>query len=187
MTSRQNFWLIVGPAVMTFAFALTSPIVQIYFIKLVDPQVLAIANMLGVGLAAAVNATVTKDKWLDWYREHFLWIVTIDVVSYAVICYAGTECDATYRFIGLAITDAVSMTLWAVVMRGAVNDIIDGERLTKWSSFSDGCKLAASFLGGTVLFFLVDMPIEVALSIQCIANLFCGVTDVHAYRKLERA
>lgn len=70
MTKRQNFWLLIGPVVMTFSFALTSPVVQIYFIKLVDPQVLAIANMLGVGLAAAVNATVTKDRWLSWYREH---------------------------------------------------------------------------------------------------------------------
>lgn len=69
LTQRQNFWLIIGPAVMMFAFALTSPIVQIYFIKLVDPQVLAIANMLGIGLAAAVNATVTKDKFLNWYRK----------------------------------------------------------------------------------------------------------------------
>ena len=187
LTQRQNFWLIIGPAVMMFAFALTSPIVQIYFIKLVDPQVLAIANMLGIGLAAAVNATVTKDKFLSWYRKHFFWIVSLDIISYVVICYTGTEYDATIRFIGLAITGAVSTTLWAVVMRSAVNDVLDGDRLTKWSSLSDSYKLAASFLGGTILFFLVDMPIEVALLIQCLANLFCGVTDIHAYRKLERA
>lgn len=172
---------------MMFAFALTSPVVHIYFMRLVDPQVLAAANMLGVGLAAIVNVTVTKDQFLSWYRKHFLLIVTIDIISYIVICYTGTEYDATIRFIGLAITDAVSTTLWAVVMRSAVNDVLDGDRLTKWSSLSDGYKLAASFLGGTILFFLVDMPIEVALLIQCLANLFCGVTDIHAYRKLERA
>lgn len=133
---------------MMFAYALTSPVVHIYFMKLVDPQVLAVANMLSVGLAAIVNATVTKDKFLSWYRKHFFWIVTLDIFSYIIICYAGTEYDATIRFIGLAITDAVSTTLWAVVMRSAVNDVLDGDRLTKWSSLSDGYKLAASFLGG---------------------------------------
>ena len=154
--------------------------------RLIDPQVLAIANMLGVGLAAIVNATVTKDKFLSWYRKHFLWIVLTDVVSYFIICMASME-YAAFRYIGFAIMDAISTTLWSVVMRGAVNDIIDGDRLTKWSSFSDGCKLAASFLGGTLLFFLVDMPIETALFIQCMANLFCGITDYHVYKKLVRA
>ena len=186
MTRRQNFWLIIGPAVMMFTFALTSPIVQIHFMRLIDSQVLAIANMLGVGLAAAVNATVTKDKFLSWYRKHFLLIVSTDVVSFFLICVASME-YAAFRYIGFAVTDAISTTLWAVVMRAAVNDIIDGDELTKWSSFSDGFKLAASFLGGTLLFFLVDMPIEMALAFQCAANLFCGVTDYHVYKKLVRA
>lgn len=187
LTKRQSFWLIIGPTVMMFAYALTSPVVHIYFMKLVDPQVLAVANMLSVGLAAIVNATVTKDKFLSWYRKHFFWIVSLDIISYVVICYTGTEYDATIRFIGLAITDAVSTTLWAVVMRSAVNDVLDGDRLTKWSSLSDGYKLAASFLGGAILFFLVDMPIETALLIQCAANLFCGITDTHAYNRLAKA
>ena len=68
---------------MMFAYALTSPVVHIYFMKLVDPQVLAVANMLSVGLAAIVNATVTKDKFLSWYRKHFFWIVTLDIFSYS--------------------------------------------------------------------------------------------------------
>ena len=174
MTKRQNFWLIVGPAVMMFTFALTSPVVQIYFTKLINPQVLAIANMLGVGLAAAVNATVTKDKFLNWYRKHFLWIVSIDVTSYLIVCVIGME-YAAFRYIGLAVMDAISTTLWAVVMRGAVNDMLDGDELTKWSSFSDGFKLAASFLGGMLLFFVVDMPIETALALQCAANFFGSI------------
>ena len=99
LTQRQNFWLIIGPAVMMFAFALTSPIVQIYFIKLVDPQVLAIANMLGIGLAAAVNATVTKDKFLNWYRKHFFWIVTLDIFSYIIICYVPGIMDAKLNMV----------------------------------------------------------------------------------------
>lgn len=34
MTKRQSFWLIIGPTVMMFAYALTSPVVHIYFIDI---------------------------------------------------------------------------------------------------------------------------------------------------------
>ena len=50
MNSKQKFWLLIGNVVFSFAMAMTVPIIQVYFIRLVDSSVLAISNMLAVGI-----------------------------------------------------------------------------------------------------------------------------------------
>ena len=71
MNRKQKQWLIIGPVVVSFVFAMTSPVVQVYFMRLVSPNILAIANMLSVGLAAGVNTTVGIDKFMESYRKNF--------------------------------------------------------------------------------------------------------------------
>ena len=60
MNNRQKNWLLVGPVVFSFALAMTIPVIQIYFMRLINSEVLAISNMLAMGIAAITNTTVTK-------------------------------------------------------------------------------------------------------------------------------
>lgn len=182
MNNRQKNWLLIGPVVFSFALAMTVPVIQIYFIRLISPNVLAISNMLAVGLAAIVNTSITKERFLKWYDKHFTFIIITDILLFVVVSCAGMEMAAA-RYIGLAITSAISTTLWICVMQNAINNTIKGQELTIWQSLAKSYEMYASLAGGLVILLIGDMHIELAIAIQCTANLFMGLTDLKA-RKL---
>ena len=99
-----------------------------------------------------------------------------------IVSCAGMELAAV-RYIGMAIINAVSTTLWMCIMRNSINNVINGEELTIWQSLSKSYELYASLAGGLVILLIGDMHIELAIAIQCLANLFMGLTDLRA-RKL---
>lgn len=103
MNSKQKNWLLVGPVIFSFMMAMTTPIIQVYFIRLVNPNVLAVSNMLAVGLAAVVNTSITKERFLRWYDKHFTFIIVTDILLFVVVSCAGMEMAAA-RYIGMAIT-----------------------------------------------------------------------------------
>ena len=182
MNNRQKNWLLVGPVVFSFALAMTVPVIQIYFMRLINSEVLAISNMLAMGIAAITNTTVTKKFFLKWYDKHFTLIVITDVIMFFVVSCAGMELAAV-RYIGMAIINAVSTTLWMCIMRNSINNVINGEELTIWQSLSNSYAMYASLVGGVTILYLGTMDIELAIAIQCVANLFMGLTDLKA-RKL---
>lgn len=182
MNNRQKNWLLIGPVVFSFALAMTTPVVHIYFMRLIDASVLAIANMISVGIAAMTNTSVTRKGFLEWYDKHFTLIVATDVLLFAVISFAGMEW-ATMRFIGMAIINAISTTLWICIMQNAINNTIKGQDLTIWQSLAKSYEMYASLAGGLVILLIGDMHVELAIAIQCTANLFMGLTDLKA-RKL---
>ena len=162
--------------------AVTTPVIHVYFMRLIDASVLAVANMLAVGIAAMTNTSVTRKGFLEWYDKHFTLIVVTDVLLFTVISFAGMEW-ATIRFIGMAIINAISTTLWVCVMQNAINNTIEGKDLTIWQSLANSYEMYASLAGGLVILLIGDMHIEVAIAIQCVANLAMGLTDLRA-RKL---
>ena len=182
MNNKQKSWLLIGPVIFSFAMAMTTPIIQVYFIRLVNPNVLAVSNMLAVGLAAIVNTTITKEKFLEWYDKHFTFIVATDVMFFIIVSCAGMEM-AAMRYIGMAVINAISTTLWVCVMQNAINNTIRGQDLTMWQSLANSYEMYASLAGGLVILLIGDMHIEVAIAIQCVANLAMGLTDLRA-RKL---
>ena len=182
MNSKQRRWLLIGPVIFSFAMAMTTPIIQVYFIRLVNPNVLAVSNMLAVGLAAIVNTSITKERFLRWYDKHFTLIIVTDILLFVVVSCAGMEMAAT-RYIGMAVINAISTTLWVCVMQNAINNTIEGKDLTIWQSLAKSYELYASLAGGLAILLIGDMHIELAIARQCTANLFMGLTDLKA-RKL---
>ena len=182
MNSKQKNWLLVGPVIFSFAMAMTTPVIRVYFIRFVNSDILAISDMLAVGIAAITNTTITKEKFLEWYDKHFTFIVVTDVLLFTVISFAGMEW-ATIRFIGMAIINAISTTLWICVMQNAINSVVKGNELTIWKSLASSYELYASLVGGLVILILGSIDVEIAIMIQCIANLVMGLTDLKA-RKL---
>ena len=183
MNSKQKGWLLVGPVIFSFAMAMTTPVVHVYFMRLIDASILAIANMISVGIAAMTNTSVTRKGFLEWYDKHFTFIVVSDVLLFSVISFAGMEW-ATIRFIGMAIINAISTTLWICVMQNAINSIVKGKELTIWQSLASSYELYASLAGGLAILLIGDMHIELAIAIQCVANLVMGLTDLRAKKLL---
>ena len=182
MNSKQKGWLLIGPCIFSFAVAMTAPVLQVYFMRLISSEVLAISNMLAVGIAAITNTTITKEKFLEWYDKHFTFIVATDVMFFIIVSCAGMEM-AAMRYIGMAVINAISTTLWVCVMQNAINNTIRGQDLTIWQSLARSYEMYGSLAGGLAILLIGDMHIELAIAIQCIANLFMGLTDLKA-RKL---
>ena len=182
MNSKQKGWLLVGPVIFSFAMAMTTPVIQVYFIRFVNSDILAISDMLAVGIAAITNTTITKEKFLEWYDKHFTFIVATDVMFFIIVSCAGMEM-AAMRYIGMAVINAISTTLWVCVMQNAINNTIRGQDLTIWQSLARSYEMYGSLAGGLAILLIGDMHIELAIAIQCIANLFMGLTDLKA-RKL---
>ena len=185
MNNKQKGWLLIGPVVFSFAMAVTTPVIHVYFMRLIDASVLAIANMISVGIAAITNTSVARKGFLEWYDKHFTLIVVTDVLLFTVISFAGMEW-ATIRFIGMAIINAISTTLWVCIMQNAINNTIEGKELTIWQSLANSYEMYASLAGGLVILILGSIDIEIAIAIQCLANLFMGLTDLKAKKLLTK-
>ena len=46
MNSKQKGWLLVGPVIFSFAMAMTTPVVHVYFMRLIDASVLAVRTLV---------------------------------------------------------------------------------------------------------------------------------------------
>ena len=180
MSRKLKFYLLSGPVLVSFIFALTSPIIQIYFVSRVSTEIFAAANMLSTGLAALVNSSVAVDRIMRWYKKHFYSIVIIDLLCFCIVSFLSTE-YITVRFLGLAILNAVSTNLWCVLMRNAVNNIIKGDSLTRWESFESAWNLGGQFFGAALAIYFIDIPLELCIGLQCIANIIMGTTDYKAW------
>lgn len=174
-----------GQIVMSFIYCATSPTIQIYFFQLVDQRTLSFANLLTCALAAIVNLTVPIQRIKEWYRNHFLYIVTVDVFCFCLISYFSTA-HYQIRFIGMAILGAISTNLWCIVMHNAINNVIDGDELTDYHSIEKSCDLTASLIGGIVAMIFIDMHVELCILAQCIANCIFGCTDYISFKRLQK-
>ena len=183
MDNKTKFFILVGPALMDFVYSATQPIIQIYFMRLINSEVLALANILTTGLAAAVNASITSDKIKDFYRQNFFWIIVIDVICFFLINFESLTYPEV-RYLGFAVLNAVSTTIWYMIIEDAVNHKISGDKLTKWDSFSRSAYLVASLLGGIVA-IICTFDIEYCIVAQCIANFIMGCTDWKVYKDIK--
>lgn len=184
MTNKVKLLILFGGALTSFSYCLTSPIIQIYFIKLINAEILAMATILSTGLAAIVNATIQSDKIKDFYRKHFIWIILMDVVCFFLIGFEGLAYPEV-RFLGMAVLNAISATLWMVVMKDAVNHNIKGSELTKWDSLSKTTDLASALCGSVLALFFTNIDIEYCIGFQCATNAIMGVTDWISYQKIK--
>jgi len=184
MPQIVKLYLLGGTAVMDLVYSATSPVIQVYFISLISSSVLAAANILTTALAAVVNASIQSDKLKDFYRHHFLWIINIDIICFALVSFEGLAVPEI-RFLGLAILNAVSSTLWFTVVNDAINHQIGGDKLTKWNSLSKTVNLTAALLGSVIAIIFTGVSVELCIAAQCSANLVMGVTDWLAYKKIR--
>jgi|GEM_PF-1261089 len=187
LSNREKFWYLVGPVTVSLVFAATRPIIQIYFVSHIDPQVLAMANLLETGLAAIVNYTIQFERLKELYRKYFFWIVATDILIFSATSLIGVDYPAV-RFFGFSILNAVSTCLWFMIMQNIANRIIvDGDERTNFDALNQSTCLAASFIGGVFAVIFVNISVEICVMAQCLANAFMGITDLYSFKILKRA
>ena len=86
-----------------------------------------------------------------------------------------------------AVLSAISNNLWMVIMKDAINRKIHGEELTNWTSISRSIELYGS-LTGCCLALVVSqyLDIDVAIAMQCLANILLGITDLKAFKSITK-
>ena len=185
MTKYERFLLLLGPTVMSFFYAISSPVVHIYFCQLISPRVLAIADMISLLITAIVNSTIPLENMKKLYRKNFNVIVVIDIILYALISYEGLEYPEV-RFIGFAILTAITTTLWGMIIRNAINRLLNGDDLTDWQAIRESAELWAAFIGALILVIIETLPIDLCIFLQCFGNTFLGIVDMYVYRLIAR-
>ena len=187
LSRREKFWYLVGPITISLVFAATRPVIQIYFSSHIEPQTLAMANLLETGLAAIVNYTIQFERLKELYRKYFFYIVITDILIFSATSIIGVDCPAV-RFFGFSVLNAVSSCLWFMIMKNVANRIIiDGDERTNFDALNQATCLAASFIGGIFAVIFADIPVEWCVMAQCVANAFMGLTDLYAFKILKRA
>ena len=188
MDKKISFLLISGSAVMSFVYSFTSPIIQIYFVSRVDSNILALANLISITLAAGVNTTIPHERAKMLYRKYFNWIVIIDVICFIIISITSADEQHIYiRFLGLSILSAVSSTIWGLMLRDSINQVINGDKLTNWSSKQNSIALWAALGGSIIAVIFTSLSIMVCIGLQCVANIISGFTDIYAFKELRKS
>ena len=183
MDKKTSLLLYLAPVIGSLGFTFASPIIQVYFVSMVGPNILAMANIITMALAALVNASIPIERFKALYRKHFTLIVVADCLGYGAVCFGSMEYPEV-RFLGCAVVNAVSQTLWMAVMKDAVNHKISGDELTDWNSRINTASLTASLAGSILAMFFTTLHVEICLGIQAMANVLCGIADWMAYRRL---
>lgn len=184
MEKKTKMLLLVGPSLMAMVFGLTSPIVEIYFMKLVSAKILALSNILGIGLAAVVQSTVPSAKIKRIYRQNAYKIIIFVTILFVTVSLLSTE-YVEVRFLGFAVLNALTSSLWMVLIMDAVNRKIGGDELTNWNATASSFRLYASLIGCCLAIFVADIiPIDIAIWIQCFAITVYGLSDIFALKKL---
>ena len=186
MDKQTRILLLSGSMIISFVFAITMPVIQIYFISQIGVNVLALTNIVTVGLGAIVNGTIPNEKLKEFYHRNFVNIVVVDIVCFSIVSMLGIE-YAVIRFVGIATLNAVSANLWYIIMKNSINRVINGDELTNWDSYSKSLELYASLAGGVIAFFFSEqMNVELCVFAQCMANMIFGLTDIKAFTRLKK-
>ena len=185
MKNETKALLLVGTSLMSLTFGLTSPIVEIYFMKLISAKILAVSNVLGIGLAAIIQSTVPNERCKEFYKKNAYRIISIVIILFISVSICSME-YAEVRFLGFAVLNALTTSLWAVLLMDAVNHKIQGDELTNWNATLASSKLYASLLGCVLAIFIAEyIPVEPAIGLQCISITVYGICDMFALKKMQ--
>lgn len=185
MEKNLKYLLVFGTTTLSFIYGLTAPTILIYFTSRVSTEVLAFSNMLSLSVAAAIHNSVNYDKVLQFYRNHFVYIVIIDVIMTFTL-YLFSIDFIELRYIGIGLVEAIVANLWKIIMINAINRVISADELTKFNSFSKAYELWAKVLGaGLVLVLDGGFDITTCIVLQGIVHILMGSIDIFVYKKLN--
>ena len=190
MNNKLKYSMIFGSSIMNLVFRFTNPTMVIYFTSRVDPGIYAIANMITLGLGAIVNNSINVDRIMKIYKQYFVYIVIADLIGSAII-YSFAIDHVAFRYIAFAILNAITANLWKIVMANAVNNVIGGDKLTKFNASMSAFDMWASMFGALLAVVVVNansmISVNHCLVLQWFAMLTMGLIDMRAYRKLRAA
>ena len=120
---RMMFYYV--PLASGIGIACSKPVIKTYMFAQVSPEIVSLANILGVALSILINGAVHSERTMELFRKQFTWLATTHTVCFATISLMG-ESWPELRFIGFAIMQAITGNLYMLVFRQSMNRIWKG-------------------------------------------------------------
>lgn len=187
MSNTIKWLMIISQAVTNLIFGFTTPVVHIYFMSLVGPNIYSLANFIEAGLAAVVNSLLSNQKYRHYFKQFALYFLALDSILYVIIIFLGLD-YINIRFIGLAIINSLLSNIWFIILSDVLNKNISGDELTDFKVLQRSWMLWGSLIGsGIGVWINNSISIEFALVLQAISTVMIAVCDGYSFKKLERS
>ena len=186
MTPNIKWLLVLSTSFFSFVMALTSPTINLYYMKVVTPQVYTSAQTISTLSAALMTAFLTKQSNRDRLKVWFAPVLIVDSVGFFALSWLGTL-NPNIRFIGFSILFSTTMTVWSTIMLGAINNALSSEELTDFQTLSRAWGLWFTVAGGLLAIALISrLSLNQALLGQCVANAISAICDCRAFNRLGK-
>ena len=106
MSNTIKWLMIISQAVTNLIFGFTTPVVHVYFMSLVGPNIYSLANFIEAGLAAVVNSLLSNQTYRHYFKQFALYFLALDSILYVIIIFLSID-YINVRFIGLAIINSL--------------------------------------------------------------------------------
>ena len=169
--------VMINLIMLTGSFAITRPAFQTYFYANVSQDMLALANMIELGLGSIILFGSTKKGMIRKLTKWTVWIIYIDAVLFAIVNYFCID-HVNTRFLMMAIQDGLFITITSTAISNVINGRYEKEHLTV---FNNKMKLVGSLTSFTCLSLFValigEVEIHLAVVIQSIVLLISAVLE----------
>lgn len=187
MNDKIKNLLIYGEVMASFTMTLSSPLIHLYFMKLVPSVVYTASNLITLIVAAIVQTLLKDHSRREVFKKFFMVVVVVDIVAFIGISTLGVS-HVSVRFLGLALLNSITTGIWSSVMLSLVNDHISSTELTDFEIKKNSYRLwAGTFgsIGAMLLAYLSFSYIEVLIGIQCVGCSIMAIFDSKAYYALR--
>ncbi len=186
MNRQTKYMLLLSEAMISFTFALTTPFVQLHFVKLVSQNIYTLSTLLQTTFCAILQTILRTKENRAVFRKYFVLVMTIDVILMVVINYYGIN-NTNLRFLGFTIINSVTATIWITIMTEAINNNLSSENLTNFQVLRQSCASWSIAAGGALAVLISYLNIEwivIAIVLQCVVNLIYAICDYTVYKRL---
>ena len=177
---------IIQIVIITGSAGITQPSIKTYFIGHADQTIIALADLIELGLGTMILFGSTRARVIDVFRKYCIPIMLTDTFLYGIISFAGVD-NVSIRFLCMAIINGLFTTTIATVINNVVNSRYDGEKLT---IFNSKMKLTASISSFTALSIFIaligEIDIEIAITIRWIGLMMASVLDSISLKYFDR-
>ena len=186
MSNTIKWLMIVSQDISNLIFGFTTPVVYVYFMSLVSPNIYSLFNFIKAGLAAIVNSLLSNQIYRHCFKQFALYFLALDSILYVIIIFLGIE-YINVRFIGLAIINSLLNNIWFIMLSDVLNKNISGDELTNFKVLQRSWMLWGSLIGsGIGVWINNSISIEFALILQAISTVLIAICDGYSFKKLER-
>lgn len=183
---KRNLKLIMymDNALCMMIFSLTSPVLIQHFMSSVGSNTIAISNCASMVLGTMISLSFQKVKIIKFYRKHFVPIVAIEVIGFAIVSFGGINYPAM-RVIGIAVLNGSTILIWQNVSDNMIQHFMSGDDLTVFRSMNDAWRRGASICGYFICLF-IDLDVETAIMFQVMESVTTSLMSVYVWYNLKK-